>query len=297
MRIESVLCSTCSTVPAVKKSTQTNPAKELQQQEPAPLSVPPSQQVELSDTSSEAASSSKAHGVLRLLLEGHFKGVADVRLRINFFDELQKIAGEKLGPALEQGLPSLMDTVDQEFEKLLAADTLAEDQRVSLETLKANFLDSLRQMGEEFITSGALSGDDFLTKLRASFEDFASAILKTESNSTAGKVTEVVDEAASPDTEVAAESTEGIPADEIATQSVPSVNLETFVSQLRQAFTESLATLEQSLQSAFELPELTPAKGQGRAYEKFLAVYQGLTNPEASSEQTASMENSVETLA
>ena len=30
----------------------------------------------------------KVKGVIRLLQEGHFKGVADVRLRINFFDEL-----------------------------------------------------------------------------------------------------------------------------------------------------------------------------------------------------------------
>jgi hypothetical protein len=36
-------------------------------------------------------------GVLRLLQEGHFKGVADLRLRINFFDQLAAIGQGESG--------------------------------------------------------------------------------------------------------------------------------------------------------------------------------------------------------
>lgn len=35
-------------------------------------------------------SSGQAQGALRLMKEGHFKGVADLRLRINFADQLQE---------------------------------------------------------------------------------------------------------------------------------------------------------------------------------------------------------------
>jgi len=59
------------------------------------------------ETSAQEASSvaaqedSRAKGVLRLLQEGHFKGVADVRLRINFHEELTAIAHENLVPVVE----------------------------------------------------------------------------------------------------------------------------------------------------------------------------------------------------
>ncbi|MGE5296238.1 MAG: hypothetical protein ACM3VT_15560 [Solirubrobacterales bacterium] len=42
---------------------------------------------------SEPSDTQEARGVIRLLQEGHFKGVADVRLRINFAEEL---AGSEL---------------------------------------------------------------------------------------------------------------------------------------------------------------------------------------------------------
>ena len=46
----------------------------------------------------------KAKGVIRLLQEGHFKGVADVRLRINFFDELTALGlVETQGNAAPEG--------------------------------------------------------------------------------------------------------------------------------------------------------------------------------------------------
>ena len=51
-------------------------------------------------------------GVLRLLQEGHFKGVSDVRLRINFFEKLNAIEAAKLPfpvlplPACGHSLPS-----------------------------------------------------------------------------------------------------------------------------------------------------------------------------------------------
>lgn len=46
-------------------------------------------------------SSGQAQGALRLMQEGHFKGVADLRLRINFADQLQE--PPPLGEASSKG--------------------------------------------------------------------------------------------------------------------------------------------------------------------------------------------------
>lgn len=62
-------------------------------------------------TESPEASPARAKGVLRLLEEGHFKGVADYRLRINFFDELSEL-GLINAPAEETGAVEDPGTVE-----------------------------------------------------------------------------------------------------------------------------------------------------------------------------------------
>lgn len=63
----------------------------------------------------------KGSGVLRLLEEGHFKGVADVRLRINFFDELAERAALTAEPVAETQSATLRDTVLAGIDKIIAA--------------------------------------------------------------------------------------------------------------------------------------------------------------------------------
>ena len=53
----------------------------------------------------------RGRGVLRLLEAGHFKGVADVRLRINFHDELEARAAERGREALGGATDALIDSV------------------------------------------------------------------------------------------------------------------------------------------------------------------------------------------
>jgi len=60
----------------------------------------------------ETTESSDSQGVLRLLQEGHFKGVADIRLRINFHDELSAIEAEKLQSIAEEQIEGILQSVD-----------------------------------------------------------------------------------------------------------------------------------------------------------------------------------------
>ena len=52
-----------------------------------------------------------AKGVLRLLQEGHFKGVADVRLRINFHDELAAIEQAHLRASAQENTVPLTESL------------------------------------------------------------------------------------------------------------------------------------------------------------------------------------------
>ena len=48
-------------------------------------------------------SKGEAKGVVRLLQEGHFKGVADLRHRINFHEQLQHATNQAATTSLEEG--------------------------------------------------------------------------------------------------------------------------------------------------------------------------------------------------
>ena len=80
----------------------------------------------------EVEKNENVKGVIRLLQEGHFKGVADIRHRINLSEELnamengeiQKIIGEKVS-AITGGVKANLDT-------LLSSDNLSEEQSTSI---------------------------------------------------------------------------------------------------------------------------------------------------------------------
>jgi len=67
----------------------------------APESGQPAQPPE-TDAAAKPETQQEPKGVLRLLAAGHFKGVADVRLRINFADQLPDDM-PALSPATENG--------------------------------------------------------------------------------------------------------------------------------------------------------------------------------------------------
>ena len=77
--------------PFIKPKTQEPVESEVEktlQNPPDPAQIEESSSTE---PQSESQESDAEKGVLRNLLAGHFKGVSDVRLRINFFEELAAI--------------------------------------------------------------------------------------------------------------------------------------------------------------------------------------------------------------
>lgn len=66
---------------------------------------------EQESTVQETTESSDSQGVLRLLQEGHFKGVSDIRLRINFFNDLAAIEAEQLQAVADEQIDGILQSI------------------------------------------------------------------------------------------------------------------------------------------------------------------------------------------
>ena len=69
-------------------------------------------------TVEQTGESTDADGVIRLLQEGHFKGVSDLRLRINFFDQLSAIEAQQLQAVAEEKVDGILQAVGSVIESL-----------------------------------------------------------------------------------------------------------------------------------------------------------------------------------
>jgi len=66
---------------------------------------------EQESTVQQTIEDSDSQGVLRLLQEGHFNGVSDIRLRINFFNELAAIEAEQLQAVADEQIDGILQSV------------------------------------------------------------------------------------------------------------------------------------------------------------------------------------------
>ncbi len=105
-------------------ATHNEDVQAIAPQEPVPV------EQAVRDDESDAKNEKHANGVIRLLEAGHFRGVADVRLRINFFDELQSRREEAAAPVIEQAGETFTNTIADGINDVVASlgieDALAE---------------------------------------------------------------------------------------------------------------------------------------------------------------------------
>jgi hypothetical protein len=181
----------------------------------------------------------KARGVIRLLQEGHFKGVADVRLRINFFDELHGLQTA----ADSAHVQSLLEQVAADVQAAVAAFV----QENPLEEPGAAGFEALRATLEQAI-QGAAGGAPatLIDELTSAFEAFIA------------------------DASTLFPPPEPLELEEPATVESPLQPLAAALQALLDKATQDI-TNPPSL-----LPPLSEPSGNGRAYAKFLALYQGL---------------------
>jgi hypothetical protein len=210
-----------------------------------------------------ADSGERLPGVLRLLQEGHFRGVADVRLRINFHEQLQGLQGDALKAQAPGAVEAFLAKLREKAGDL--EQVLDEEQYQQLSALLEGFSgEASRLIGE----GSEYTIDSLLKALKSEFGTFLESL---QQNIVTGDAPAPV----SGDAEPAGSSDVEEDGGEEGTSSPQWFSgLE---SSLRELFDELLSGLENELgQHSAILPPLSPPQGNGKAYAKFLAILEGL---------------------
>lgn len=193
-------------------------------------------------------------GVIGLLLDGHFKGVADVRLRINFHDELEQLNNAALSEALQTQSESLTSSINAVFDNFLNSADLSDDIKSQILDYQTTFNKSLSDLvtGFEQNTDTTSAKSDLelaYATLRESISSLSLDSADTEQQD-AATISDTVVEAADP--------------------------IKNFLTSLDSTFNDALESLSQNLDSASILPPLSTPSGNGKAYDKFLNIYKSL---------------------
>ena len=103
-------------------------------------------------------------GVLDLLQKGHFQGVADVRLRLNFHQVLAGLEHESVKAAAGVAVPSLVDAVGGEIDSFLQAPDTGTELAAEIEGLFESFASTSRQLALDLV-----DGESLTAGLRSAF--------------------------------------------------------------------------------------------------------------------------------
>jgi hypothetical protein len=210
----------------------------------------------------------RAKGVLRKLQEGHYKGVADVRLRINFHEEISAMEQAEAARIADEGVAGLTDFVNSEIESLLQSGELDEQTAAVVAEAQEIFNSDLSMTGEGAISQLQSGFDQFAASLNIAFTPAAEPIPDDSSDLTSPPVETDVSplKAALPEQEIPTEIAEEI----------ESFDHEQFLADLIDTFASRMTELQASLDNIQVLPELSEPRGKGGAYDKFLAMYNQL---------------------
>ncbi len=229
------------------------------------------------DTSADARNTGKTaqqaehqRGVIRNLQNGHYKGVADLRLRINFHDEIMELEKATLASQVARELPPLQDSLEGLFAVFGGGMELTAEQKAGFDELAASFsqrLDVLQRNGIDSLLADLQNAHtEFKDGLAALFASAEQALAQEPMPATDGSPLET------------GAATEGETGETVATvpEQTPTPSLpaevSSWLSTLDKIFANTLGALQKSF-SASILPELQPAPGNGRAYDKFLTIY------------------------
>jgi hypothetical protein len=209
-------------------------------------------------------------GVLRHIREGHFKGVADLRLRINFQAELEALERQEQEAAVQETAETVVQTAQETAETLVATENVTEEQAAAVEEIVDGFSEEVTEITEATLAAEEISAEEFGNQIQTAFDAFSSALAEALSRSP--EPVEGGDEVQLTAEVVEAEESE-------QTDSL----LETMIDDLGGALTASLEALVAEFE-AMQLPEVSGPQGNGKAYGKFLEMYQEISGANAETE-------------
>ncbi|MFH1370642.1 MAG: hypothetical protein ABII09_05080 [Planctomycetota bacterium] len=134
------------------------------------------------DSVEQSSEDNGVKGVLRLLQEGHFKGVADVRLRINFHDELAAIEGAQLRTVSDEQIGGLTESVGPNLQALVDSGEITQEQAdEAIDT----FGQGANEAIESFLTGKIQSKDALISEIQSVFDAFVAFLSEITSQSAA----------------------------------------------------------------------------------------------------------------
>jgi len=219
-------------------------------------------------------------GVLRLLQEGHFRGVADVRLRINFHEELTAAQSQAIKSGAAEPLATLPESVSSWMDGLLESGELAEDVASGVAELQEAFNARANELAGQFLRGAGLVESDLISGLRASFDVLVESLRSLLGGGQTGPQEPVDQMVPVGDGELGVVAAEtggetGAAEDETSPSSA-TLNPGESLDELIDLFNTALEQLSSALTTTRLLPPLSEPNGNGVAYEKFLAIYNEL---------------------
>ena len=242
----------------------------------------------------KAPDGEKQPGVIRHLQEGHFKGVADVRLRIVHAERLAALQqgqtissiAENAG-ALTTALSSIIADLDAETpvsdEAAGADEATAETTAAAADALGA-FEESVAAAVAELENGDTTDIAEFRDLVQASFAALIEqlglneppVVAPADDTPVDGEAGEV---AASPVTEGDVAEIDVLAGDIEVTQTAEgeatAVDTRDYLAELTAAFQTSLDALLDTASESI-LPPISEPNGNGKAFDKFMAIYEGL---------------------
>jgi len=245
------------------------------------------EQTPVAATEAEGAddNSGKTRGVIRNLMAGHFKGVADVRLRINFYDEISAMEQAQAAQVAEEGVSNILNTVNSEIESFLQTEELDEELTAALAEAQNVFTTSIPQALDNFVSEGVSGAGGLIPQLQSTFDEFVTslnAVLAAPEESSSEEPDEIEPPVDTEENGPVLTATVIGEQEELTEEPQPSP-IQQFVDKLIETFSSELAELEAALSQIQVLPELSEPSGNGVAYDKFLAIYnemRGITGTE-----------------
>ena len=107
---------------------------------------------------SQNAQETRQPGVVRLLQECHFKGVADARLRINFHEEILALNQAGQAAVAREGAPELVGAVGAQIDELLASGILPEETSTQVSAAFSSFSIEIEMRVEMFNEGSSIPG-------------------------------------------------------------------------------------------------------------------------------------------
>ncbi|MHC5155667.1 MAG: hypothetical protein ACYSO3_06030 [Planctomycetota bacterium] len=261
MRVDGIGSNSAITV---KMNTKPHPVKEGKPVESEPTLV-----------AEAGESEEKTRGVIRLLQAGHFKGVADVRLRINFHEELQALENQNLKTTAASGFESFNQTALDQIGLLKDSGLLDDAQTAALDAFLANM-----QSGQaEFLAADAGSLQGLIDRWKAKLDDLT-ALLAPAAPAAEPQTEPLAQEVVPPEepSEPVVEETAPEPAEVLLTESLPAEPspLQQIVQGFQESIQQALDQLQSDLSGTSVLPPISEPSGNGRAYAKFLEIYESM---------------------